>query len=509
MGQSAGEGSDHAMTNLSMLPLDRSRFDEAAARHLLTRAGFGGTSDQVQALAKMGLNDAVGYLVEYEKVPEIPVARTDFNSDIRRPPTAAEREMVLLARRSNDEAALEAIQRMRNERDGQDRTQLREMQKWWLKRMIETGRPLEEKMTLFWHGHFATGYRTVEDSYHMFLQNGLFRSHATGNFADLVLRILRYPAMLKYLDNDESRRGRPNENLARELMELFVLGEGHAYTEQDIKEGARALTGYTFSDDTFTFNESGHDDGEKTILGQRGNWDGDDFARIILSRKECSEFICGKLYRFFVNDAPGMPTKSIEPVIKALASELRKKQYDLKSVLTMLFKSQHFYDEDNRGSSIKSPVQLTVQTIRELGVPPRDLSTLNSATDLMGQALFQPPNVKGWDTGRTWINTSTLFVRQNLAVYLITGKRPDAFDWDESLAQWPTAVLEAAVARRAAATKSSESDALLDVVLATNASPDRRAQFKSFTQTLGGDLTGDRLVSALCLLTAVPEFQLC
>ena len=497
------------MTNLSMSPLDRSRFDEAAARHLLTRAGFGGTSAQVEQLVAMGLNEAVAYLVEFENAPNLPVADTDFDKDIRKPLTPAEREMVAMARRGNDEAALETIQKMRNERDGQDRAQLKEMQKWWLKRMVETGRPLEEKMTLFWHGHFATGYRTIEDSYHSFLQNRLFRTHATGNFADLTLRILRDPAMLKYLDNDESRRGRPNENLARELMELFVLGEGHAYTEQDIKEGARALTGYTFNDDSFQFRDDGHDDDPKTILGQTGNWDGDDFARIILSRKESSEFLCGKLYRFFVNDAPGMPSNKVAPVVKALAAELRKKQYELKPVLTMLFKSQHFFDEAHRGGSIKSPVQLTVQTIRELGVPPRDLATLNSATDLMGQSLFMPPSVKGWDCGRTWINTSTLFVRQNLAVYLITGMRPEAFDWDANLAQWPTTALEGAIAKRMSASKASASDALLDLVLAVSAPPERRKQFKSFTDGLGGDLRGERLVSALCLVTAMPEYQLC
>lgn len=497
------------MTNLSMSPLDRSRFDEAAARHLLNRAAFGGTSRQIERLASMGLNDAVDYLLNYEGVPELAISESEFDRDIRKPPTTAEREMAQLARRNNDEAMLEQVQKLRNERDGKDREQAREIQKWWLKRLIESGRPLEEKMTLFWHGHFATGYRTIEDSYHMFLQNQLFRSHATGNFADLVLRILRDCAMLKYLDNDESRRGRPNENLARELMELFVLGEGNAYTEEDIKAGARALTGYTFDDDSFRFNESGHDDDPKTILGQTGAWDGDDFARIILSRKECSEFICGKLYRFFVNDSPGMPSKQVGPVVKALAAELRKQQYELKPVLRMLFRSQHFYDTANRGSAIKSPVQLTVQTIRELGVPPRDLSTLNSATDLMGQSLFMPPSVKGWECGRSWINTSTLFVRQNLAVYLITGKRPDAFDWDESLAEWPTAELEAAIAKRTGSDASKESDALLDLVLAVDASPARRAQFTAFTSTLGGTLKGQRLVSALCLATALPEYQLC
>jgi len=497
------------MTNLSMSPISKSQWNATTARHLLNRAGFGGTSAQVDALVAMGPDGAVDYLLNYDSLPAEAISDTQFDRDIRRPLNDEERSMVQQARKSNDENALAQIQKLRNERDGLDRKQAQEVQKWWLRRMIETGRPFEEKMTLFWHGHFATGYRTIEDSYHMFLQNQLFRTNAVGNFSQLVMRILRDPAMLKYLDNDESRKGRPNENLARELMELFVLGEGNAYTENDIKEGARALTGYTFEDDAFKFNAGQHDGESKTILGQKGEWDGDDFARIILSRKESSEFLCRKLYRFFINDGPGMPDAKVTTVTKALAEELRKKQYEMKPVLRMLFRSQHFYDAANRGATIKSPVQLTVQTIRELGVPPRDLSTLNSATDLMGQSLFMPPNVKGWECGQTWINTSTFFVRQNLAVYLITGKRPDAFDWDESLAHWNTDLLEAAISSRTNGDASKEADALMDIVLAINASTERREQFKKYVQTLNGPLKGERLVAALCLVTAMPEYQLC
>ena len=204
-----------------------------------------------------------------------------------------------------------------------------------------------------------------------------------------------------------------------------------------------------------------------------------------------------------------MPDAKVATVTKALAEELRKKQYEIKPVLRMLFRSQHFYDTANMGATIKSPVQLTVQTIRELGVPARDLSTLNSATDLMGQSLFMPPNVKGWECGQTWINTSTFFVRQNLAVYLITGKRPDAFDWDESLAHWNTDLLEAAISSRTNGDASKEADALMDIVLAINASTERREQFKKYVQTLNGPLKGERLVAALCLVTAMPEYQLC
>jgi len=494
------------MTDLSLEPIRTSDWNAAAARHLLRRAGFGGPPEQVQALAAMKPASAVELLLDYERTPTVEIPDSTFDKDIRRPPTAEEREVIQRARRGQDEALQQQLQQMRNEKDREDREQLREIQQWWLQRMIETGRPMQERMTLFWHGHFATGYRGVENSYHMFLQNQMLRQHATGNFADLVMRILRDPAMLKYLDNDESRKGRPNENLARELMELFVLGEGNGYTEDDIKEGARALTGYTFDDDTFAFETNRHDDGPKTIFGSTGNWNGDDFARIILSRKEPSLYICAKLYRALVNDAPGMPGRNEMRVVDALAKKMREGQYDLKPVLRTLLLSRHFYDPANRASMIKSPVQLVVGATRELGVPVRNMSTVNAATDLMGQSLFMPPSVKGWDGGQLWINTSTLFVRQNLLVYLITGAGPDG---GADLGSWDPAPIRAALDSATAGDASRDADALLDLVLACDATPERRKQFRSAMEALGGPLEGRRLVRALCLVTALPEYQLC
>src|SRR5690606_20773973 len=213
------------------------------------------------------------------------------------------RRAIAEARRNRDEDALARIQARRQETERTDRRQFREMQRWWLKRMIESPRPLEEKMTLFWHGHFATSYRTIENSYHMYLQNQLLRANALGNYGELLYLIIRDPAMLAYLDNNNSRAGRPNENLARELMELFSLGVG-AYSEQDIKEGARALTGYTFRDDEFYFDAGNHDDNPKTTVGRRGRLDGGGFVTAILGQRACSRFMCRKLYRYFVADIP-------------------------------------------------------------------------------------------------------------------------------------------------------------------------------------------------------------
>lgn len=493
-------------------PLRTASFDYAAARHLLNRAGFGGSPSQVRALADMGLDKAVDTLLKYEDLEYTPVSADDFDRDVIRPLTDAERQQLQAARRDKDEAVVEAFQKRENEAKAADRRQLGEMQRWWLKRMIETPRPLEEKMTLFWHGHFASGYRTVEDSWNMFQQNHLFRRNATGNFATLVLEIIRDPAMIKYLDNDDSRKQRPNENLARELMELFVLGEGSGYTEADIKEGARALTGYSFRDNEFVFRDNDHDAGQKLIMGKRGMWNGDDFARIILSRKACSEFICGKLYRFFVNDSRTRPVadaRAQQEFVRKLAAQLRDEQYELKPVLRTLFRSAHFHAPENRGAVIKSPAQLVVQTIREYRTPTRQLSALASACDLMGQALFMPPNVKGWDGGQSWINTSTLFVRQNVAIYLLTGRRPDIYDWEVDADRWDARALVEHLRQDGRLAAAPVVDYLLRMSLAREPHPDRRAVLEAFASEGRADLDNDRILALLALITALPEFQLC
>ncbi|MEO1512234.1 MAG: DUF1800 family protein, partial [Planctomycetota bacterium] len=214
------------------------------ARHLLLRAGFGGTPQQIRTLAGWGVERAVDHLLEVERIPYEATPDQSFDRDIVRPFSDAERRAYRQAQRRGDEDTLARLRLTRQQMQRQDRRQIGAVQRWWLERMIETPRPLEEKMTLFWHGHFATSYRKVEDSFHMFQQNELFRAHALGNFGDLLFRIIRDPAMIRYLDNQASSAQSPNENLARELMELFSLGEGN-YSERDIKEGARALTGYT------------------------------------------------------------------------------------------------------------------------------------------------------------------------------------------------------------------------------------------------------------------------
>ena len=495
------------MPNPTLKALAPEKFDYWKAHHLLSRAGFGGTPAQVRHLADLGLDKAVDLLVDFQKTPSEPTDERTFSADIIRPLTEAERREQQEARRTNNEPVLERFQRMRNEATQKDRAQLADMRKWWLQRMIESARPLEERLTLLWHGHFATGYRTIEDSWHMERQNEFFRTNAAGNFGDLAYGIIRDPAMLRYLDNNRNRRRSPNENLARELMELFTMGEGK-YSERDIKEGARALTGYSFNDDAFVFEKNEHDGGAKTIFGRTGTWDGDDFVRLILESKAPSEFITLKLYRAFVCDLPGGLSKDRQRFVEALARRFRDAKYELRPALKILFKSEHFYDSEHAAAMIKSPVQLIVGAVRSLHTPPRELSALASASELMGQDLFQPPSVKGWDGGRAWINTATLFVRQNVLAYLITGVRPSAFPWEGDASDFDPTHLVAHLGDRAQDPESVV-EYLTRFMLGTPPVEERRAVLMTFLRERGNRIDRDRLLGLLCLITAMPEYQLC
>ena len=498
------------MTLSSLQPLDPDSFDERKAMHLLQRAGFGGTPQQAQALENIGLEKSVEYIVNYQDLPDPkPVSPDDYDKDIMRPATQTERQEIRKVRQSGDEAMLEQLRKERQRRQRADRKQVSEMERWWLQRMISTPRPLEEKLTLFWHGHFATGYRGTENSYHMFLQNMFFRNNAMGNFKEgLVRGIIHDPAMIKYLNNDQNRKQAPNENLARELMELFTLGEGEGYTEDDIKEGARCLTGYTFEDDEFAFRPQQHDTGTKKIFRRSGKYDGDDFVDLIFTRSSVSKFVIGKLYRFFVNDLPHGETPETKAYVLALANLLKRKNWELKPVIESMFLSEHFYDESNLNSIIKSPIQLIVQATRSLNPPQRSkmVQTLAIASDLMGQRLFAPPSVKGWDGGRTWINTSTMFMRQNTLLYLLTGQRPDGEPWDTGGDHFDAMALVNGQTRDSKALIKFLLTSLLNV---DEPSRDRISPLQDYMTTQHNNINNETVTGLLTLITAMPEYQLC
>ena len=490
--------------------LNRNDFGYKQASHLLNRAGFGGTPMQVRMLADWGLERSVDHLIHFTGTTPAPVSEDQFDSTIMAPLTAEERALYRKAREAQREDIVEQFRQRRQERQRADRKQIRDMQKWWMTRIIETSRPLEEKMTLFFHGHFATGYRKIENSFHLFRQNQLYRKYALGNFGDLVFQVIRDPAMIAYLDNNRSRKQAPNENLARELMELFTLGEGVVYRESDIKQGARALTGYTFLGNKFIFNKEQHDTERKTIFGKTGFFNGDDFVKLILGRPECSEFIAWKLYRFFVNDLPDGPDKKQIAVIKALAQLIRKNHYELAPALEILFQSRHFYDEVNTAAQIKSPVQLVVQGVRSLNTPVTDVNILIEACSIMGQTIFEPPNVKGWDGGRSWINTSTLYIRQNILTHLITGRTPYGYHTPESSLDFdPMHLLKTDAGTPDPKTPEEIVDHLTGIIFTNPVADDRKQPLIDFLKKKGNDINKTVLAELLCLITAMPEYQLC
>ncbi|MCG3138014.1 MAG: hypothetical protein HJJLKODD_01870 [Phycisphaerae bacterium] len=388
-----------------LTPLPKKQWDEAAVVHLLRRAAFEGTPAEIEKLKALSLEEAVDYLIDYEKQPDLteqPVLDPKLSEapprDWLKQQDETTRQLYRQTRRMTDHAQLERI-RM-----------------WWLDRMIRSPRQLQEKMTLFWHGHFTSGYREVEHSYLMLQQNQLLRQYALGNYRELLLKISSDPAMLIYLDSFRNNKQHPNENFARELMELFTLGEGH-YTEQDIKEAARAFTGWSLDEESgqFQFLRPLHDYDEKVFMEQRGPWNGGDIIDLILAQEQSAKFIVTKLWEFFCYAEPE------REVVIGLANTLRKNKYELKPVIKQILMSKGFYSAQARGVQVKSPVQLAVGTLRLLGISNYDALMVNQALNQMGQQLFQPPNVKGWDGGPRWINTATVYLRYNFAGAAVKG----------------------------------------------------------------------------------------
>jgi uncharacterized protein (DUF1800 family) len=285
----------------------------------------------------------------------------------------------------------------------------------WVYRMLTTPAQLQEKMTLFWHGHFATSAAKVEDAELMQQQNELLRQYALGDFSQLLLEISRDPAMLIYLDSVTNRKAHPNENYAREIMELFALGEGN-YSEEDIRELARCFTGWEIKRDKFRFNRYQHDSGSKTVLGKTGNLTGEQGVAIVAGQATAPQFIVRKLIRFFVMDEP----EAWEALINPLADELRKNELVIAPTLQRILSSNLFFSSHARARKVRSPVEFGIGFLRAL-TGSTDAYQLADALEQLGQGLYYPPSVKGWDGGRTWINSSTLLGRANLIRRLVDG----------------------------------------------------------------------------------------
>jgi uncharacterized protein (DUF1800 family) len=405
-----------------LAPIAVSDWSYDFAAHLLERAGFGGTPEEIARLAAMTPDEAVSHLVDYKSVPNDHLEPFDpsgvWDPGLRDFPPS---RVAATRRAERDGEALGVKVKPQGERRLQpvvDRffywlratlLETRRLANWWADRMVATARPLEEKMALFWHGHFATGEEKVRDYRKMEQQLALLHAQATGNFRDLLIEVARGPAMLTYLDAAQNVKGAPNENFAREVMELFTMGVGN-YSEQDIREGARAFTGWIDDDLAFKVDPAKHDDGPKTFLGRIGNFDGVDVLRIILEQKVTAEFIAGKLYRYFVRD-------DISPTMQArLGAMLRDNDYEIAPLLRIIFLSRDFYSEPSFGTRIKGPVELAVSTYRRLGARRLPgIPDLYVVSRELGQILLNPPTVAGWAQGRAWITPGLLLARGNFA----------------------------------------------------------------------------------------------
>ena len=358
------------------------RDSQALIPHLLRRAGFGATPAELEYYQSKGYDKTLDELLHPDRV---------------------------------DNSNLDALIAAQNF----DFTRIDDLKRWWLFRMCFTKRPLEEKLTLFWHGHFATSNKKVNNPYAMYLQNLTFRKYGMGDFSDLLLGVSKDPAMIIWLDNQQNRKGNPNENYAREIMELFSLGIGN-YSENDIKEAAKAFTGWQTKNSTFFFNTNQHDSSSKTFLGNSGEFNGDDIVQIVSKQPAASQFIARKLVAFFVTDTP-------DPrMIDDLASVYMKEKGDSRSVLKALFTHPGFKSEKAFHAKIKNPAELVVGTIKTLQVQNLD-GDLTASMSRMGQSLFEPPTVKGWDGGHAWISTNTMMERFNFATR-ITQQKFDAME---------------------------------------------------------------------------------
>lgn len=401
-------------------PLPQTSWNYDTAAHLLERAGFGGTPQQIQALEAMGITGAVRHLVYFQSVDNSHLAPFDHSGvhDAGLEPFPPSRPAVTeMAKATGQALGMQVkaggnrpLQPIVNKFFYWLRASVLETDRvayWWANRMVASNAPLQEKMALFWHGHFAVNESKVRDYRKLLNELTLFHAQGTGNFRELMIAVAEDPAMLAFLDAGVNVKGAPNENFAREIMELFTMGVGH-YSETDIREAARAFTGWNYVDLQFVVNADQHDDGEKTFLGSTGNFDGEDIINIIMEQPVTAEYIAGKLYRFFVRE-------ELSPAVQTqLGSVLRDADYQIAPLLEALFLSRDFYSNPSVGTQIKSPVQLAVSTYRALGLQDAPgVPDFNRATGALGQALFRPPTVAGWAGGRSWMTPGLLLERGN------------------------------------------------------------------------------------------------
>jgi uncharacterized protein (DUF1800 family) len=412
------------------------------AGHLLRRAGFGGTAAEIDRFAAMTTTAMTQAVLDYQQTSN----------------AALDGQLPSLDLTSAKGPTAGAIQA------------------WWLQRMVQSARPLEEKMTLFWHGLLTSGLDKAGPA-QMYVQNDLFRKMALANFDDLLKAVSKDPAMMVYLDTETNRKGKPNENYARELMELFTTGIGH-YTEDDVRESARSFTGWTLQGGAqlryttrSAFVPRFFDSGQKTFMGKTGNFTGDDIVEMLVPLRATAERLSGRLFSFFAYPNP-------EPeIVQHLADTFQQSHYNAGAVVREIFSLDAFYSTKAYRALVKSPAELTAQTLRATGADARGFLAAANAMGPMGQVLFYPPNVAGWPGGTSWINSSTLLNRINFA--------------------------NAAARRAAAASPGQTVDQLTANLIDGKLTSDTRDGLQSFATAHPDDHAG-----LLFMALATPEFQL-
>ena len=438
-------------------PTAERRWTKELAAHLYRRAGFGATAAQLEAAERLEPAELVAQLVQ----------GGDEASGFSR-------QMDNLAERALSGGNVENLAPP------------------WLYRMLKTPHQVLEKLTLFWHGHFATSAEKVAEADLMLQQNQLLRRYALGDFAQLVQEISRDPAMLVYLDSADNRKSHPNENYARELMELFCLGEGH-YSEQDVRELARCFTGWEIRRNQFRFNRYQHDFGSKKILGSSGKLDGQQAVEIVLKQATAPRFIAQKLVRFLVMDEPQPAAALVEP----LAERLRRDDLHIADTVQLILGSNLFFSAHSVGRKIRSPVEFAVGLLRAL----EGLTNVNALAQQLrqlGQGLFYPPSVKGWDGGRTWINSSTLVGRANLVHRVLRDQKTS----------FAAGSLADVIKQRGIRQPPEIVDWLCQLLLAVPLTNSTREQLLAIFQDKSkGDLS-DQLTHVIYTMAALPEFHL-
>lgn len=464
-------------------PSAAERWDAVRASHLLNRAGFGGTPQEVATFVEIGVERAVDALLDFPDAPaseQSPGEGPDWSilADIPLRDRDRREEQLQVRGPENEEARQALNQKWQRASSGF----LSDATRWWLTRMAYGPYPLQERLVLFWHGHFTSSFRDDrQGGWRLWNQNELLRRHAAGNFREMVYAISRDPAMLRYLNNDRNVKARPNENYARELMELFTLGIGN-YTEDDIKQVARSFTGWTHDGLDFVFAQRQHDSEPKTVFGRTGNFNGEDIIDLLMAHPACGNHVGGKLYDYFVGSDP-------DPRLHAaLGDLLRENGYELRPVLRIILRSKAFFASERIGGRIKSPIHLLAGTCRLLGGDTLNVPQARRELEKLGQVPFEPPNVKGWPgtyDGRKWINTATLLARYNLALRLverIRGRLPERLEPEKFVDDWLARLIARPV-------DPAKREALVEAARASDAN--------------------QAALNVVQLIVAMPEYQLC